>query len=109
MSAELAALPEKRRLRVTWAAAARFTLPITILVATVFELLLAERKYALFGGGFGQSQALDAPLAIGAFLARLLLCQVVVVLLLYRLMRQLHRARADSPLFHFNFLIFAGG
>src|SRR5205085_3378190 len=109
MSAELAVTPEKRRLRVTWAAAARFTLPVTILVATVFELLLAERKYALFGGGFGQSQALDAPLEIGAFLAGLLLCQVLVFLLLYRIIRKLHRKRPDSPLFHFNFLVFAGG
>ena len=66
MSAELAALPEKKRLRVNWAAASRFTLPFTILVALVFELLLAERKYALFGGGFGMSQALDTPLEIGA-------------------------------------------
>jgi hypothetical protein len=109
MSAELAALPEKRKLRVTWAAAARFTLPGTILVTLVFELLLAERKYALIGGGFGQSQTLDAPLEIGAFLIGLLLCQILVFLLLYRLLRRLHRKRPDSPLFHFNFLFFAGG
>jgi hypothetical protein len=109
MSAELAALPEKRKLRVTWAAAARFTLPAVILVTLVAELLLAERKYALFGGGFGQSQTLDTPLEIGAFLLGLLLCQVVVFLLLYRLMRRLHRKRPDSPLFHYNFLFFVGG
>ncbi len=109
MSAELAALPERRKLRVNWSAAARFTLPGVMFVATIFELLLAERKYALFGGGFGQSQTLDTPLEIGAFLAGLLLCQLVLFLGLYRLLRRLHRKRPDSPLFHFNFLFFVGG
>ncbi|HYD12299.1 MAG TPA: sulfatase-like hydrolase/transferase [Allosphingosinicella sp.] len=109
MSAELAALPEKRKLRVNWAAAARFTLPATILLTLVAELLLAERKYAIFGGGFGQPRTLDSPLEIGAFLGGLLLCQAVVFLLLYRLLRRLHRKRPDSPLFHFNFLFFVGG
>jgi hypothetical protein len=108
MSAELAALPERRRLRVAWAAAARFTLPGVIAVTLLAELLLAERKYALFGGGFGQSQTLDTPLEIGAFLIGLLLCQILVFTLLYRLMRRLHRKRPDSPLFHFNYLFLVG-
>ena len=109
MSAELAALPQRTKLRVNWAAAARFTLPGVILVTLVAELLLAERKYAIFGGGFGQSRALDTPLETGAFLAGLLLCQIVLFLLLYRLMRRLHRKRPDGPLFHFNFAFFVGG
>ncbi|HTU13529.1 MAG TPA: sulfatase-like hydrolase/transferase [Allosphingosinicella sp.] len=109
MSAELAALPEKRKLRVNWAAASRFTLPFVILATLAAELLLAERKYAIFGGGFGQSRALDAPLELGAFVVGLLLCQLLVFLLLYRLLRRLHRKRPDSPVFHFNFLFFVGG
>jgi hypothetical protein len=109
MSAELAALPQRTRLRVTMAGAARFTLPGVILVTLIVELLLAERKYALFGGGFGQSRPLDAPLEIGAFLLGLLLCQAVVFLFLYRLLRRLHRKRPDGPLFHFNFIFFVGG
>jgi hypothetical protein len=109
MSAELAALPQRTKLRVNWTAAARFTLPGVILVALVVELLLAERKYAIFGGGFGQSRALDTPLETGAFLLGLLLCQILVFLLLYRLMRRLHRKRPDSPLFHFNYAFFVGG
>jgi hypothetical protein len=109
MSAELAALPQRTWLRVNWASAARFTLPGVILVTLVAELLLAERKYAIFGGGFGQSQALDTPLETGAFLIGLLLCQIVLFLLLYRLMRRLHRKRPDGPLFHFNFAFFVGG
>ena len=109
MSAELAALPGKRKLRVNWAAAARFTLPGIIFVTLLAELLLAERKYAIFGGGFGQPRTLDGPLEIGAFATGLLLCQVVVFLLLYRLLRRLHRKRPDGPLFHFNYLFFVGG
>ena len=109
MSAELAALPEKRKLRVNWTAAARLTLPATILVTLIAELLLAERKYAIFGGGFGQPRTLDSLLELAAFAGGLLLCQVVVFLLLYRLLRRLHRKRPDSPLFHFNFLFFVGG
>jgi hypothetical protein len=109
MSAELAALPQRIRLRLDWTGAARFTLPGVILVTLIAELLLAERKYAIFGGGFGQSRALEYPLEIGAFLLGLLLCQIVAFLLLYRLMRRLHRKRPDGPLFHFNFAFFVGG
>jgi hypothetical protein len=109
MSAGLAALPQRTRLRVNWAGAARLTLPAVILVTLIAELLLAERKYAIFGGGFGQSRTLDTVLETGAFAAGLLLCQTVSFLLLYRLMRRLHRKRPDGPLFHFNFAFFVGG
>src|SRR5688572_16890463 len=106
MSGELAALPPRRKLRVNWTAAARFTLPAVILVTLLGELLLAERKYAIFGGGFGQPRTLDSPLELGAFVTGLLLCQLLVFLALYRLLRRLHRKRPDSPLFHFNYLFF---
>jgi hypothetical protein len=109
MSAELALPAERRTLRLSWAGAARFTLPVVILVTLTAELLLAERKYAIFGGGFGQSRVLDAPLEIGAFLAAILLCHALILLLLYRFVRRLHRKKADSPLFHFNFAFFVGG
>ena len=109
MQAELAAAPEIPKLRLSWRGAARLTLPAAILATLVPELALAERKYALFGGGFLQSQPLDAPLEIGAFLAGLLLCQTLLFYLLYRLARRLHGRRADTPLFHFNFLFLAGG
>lgn len=95
--------------RAFWARAARLTLPATILITLIVEMALAERKYAIFGGGFGQSQALDTPVEIGAFLVGLLGCQTLLLLLLYRLVRRLHGKRADSPLFHLNFAIFVGG
>jgi hypothetical protein len=108
MSAELA-LPQPRRLRPSLAGAARLVLPGVTLLTLVAELLLAERKYALFGGGFGQSQPLDAPAEIGAFLGALLICHALFFYLLYRLVRRLHGRRRDSPLAAFNFLFLAGG
>lgn len=109
MSVELALPTERRKLRLTWAGAARYTLPVVILITLAAELLLVERKYAIFGGGFGQSRVLDAPLEIGAFLAAILVCHALLVLLFYRLVRRLHRTKADTPLFHFNFACFVGG
>jgi hypothetical protein len=109
MQVETALPPLAVPRRVSRAWPARLTLPATILVTLIAELALAERKYALFGGGFGQSQTLDAPLEIAAFAAGAIGCQTFVFWLLYRLVRRLHRKRGDSPLFHFNFAFFAGG
>lgn len=97
------------RVRPSRRALARFTLPATILVTLLFELALAERKYAFFGGGFGASQVLDTPGEIAAFVVGVLACQTLLLTLLYRLMRRLHGRRADSPIFHLNFLVVAGG
>ena len=108
MSAEIA-LPRPTKLRFSWADAARLTLPLTILVTLIAELLLAERKYAVFGGGFGQSRVLDTPLEVGAFGASVLLAHGLILFLLYRLVRRLHRRTADTPLFHFNFAFLVGG
>jgi hypothetical protein len=103
------ALPRPTKLRLGWAGSARLTLPLTILITLVAELLLAERKYAVFGGGFGQSRVLDAPLEIGAFLAGVLLCHGLILFLLYRFVRRLHRKNRDSPYFLFNYAFFVGG
>lgn len=109
MQTEVASPPARARPRLSRAGAARLTLPVVTLVTLAAELLLAERKYGLFGGGFGQSQALDTPLEIAAFLGGLLLCQALVFTLLYRLVRRLHGKKGDSPLFHLNFAFFVGG
>ena len=110
MQVEIATEPPARpRPRLSWAGASRLTLPTTILVTLLFELALAERKYALFGGGFGQPRALDAPLEIGAFLGALFACHALLFYLLWRLLRRLHRRHAASPLFHINFVFVAGG
>ncbi len=108
MQAEIASPPPVPRL-LSLALAARLALPVTIFLTLLVELALAERKYALFGGGFGQSRALDGPLEAAAFAAAVLLCQTVIFLGLYRLLRRLHRRNGDSPFFLFNFAFFVGG
>jgi hypothetical protein len=109
MSAEIALPPRRRALRLSWTGAARLTLPVVVALTLGAEMLLAERKYGLFGGGFGQSQALDAPLETGAFAIAVIACQAFIFFLLYRLVRRLHGRKADTPLFHFNFAFFVGG
>jgi uncharacterized membrane protein len=108
MTAVPDAPPEPARPRF-WRGVAGLVLPGVILVTLVAELLLAERKYAIFGGGFGQSQALDTPLEIGAFFAVLIACQSLLFYVLYRLVRRLHGEKGAGPLFPFNFAFFIGG
>jgi len=103
----LPAPPARRRL--SRAALARLTLPLVLLLVLVPELALADRKYGLFSGGFGQSQAVETPFELAAFAAGVLACQAFLFWLLYRGVRLLHRRRADSWLFHFNYAVFVGG
>jgi hypothetical protein len=109
MQIETALPAPPARWRLSRAGAARLTLPLVLLLALLPELALADRKYGLFSGGFGQSQAVDSPFEIAAFAAALLGCQAFLFWLLYRLVRGLHRRRADSWLFHFNYSFFVGG
>jgi glucan phosphoethanolaminetransferase (alkaline phosphatase superfamily) len=108
MPFEIASVPTRPKLRLSRAGAARLLLPATILVTLLFELVLAERKYALFGGGFGQSRTLDTPVELLAFVLPLLACQGLLFYLLYRLLRRLHGRKAASWLFPFNFACFVG-
>lgn len=104
MQAEIAIAesgPVKRRLV---QALARLSLPAVVFLTLALELALAERKFALFGGGFGQSRTIDTPLETAAFFAGLFASQALLAYLLYRLARRLHGARRDTALFHFNFL-----
>src|SRR5437764_11102533 len=105
----LPAPPARWRLSRAPQGAARLTLPLVLLLALIPELALADRKYGLFSGGFGQSQAVDTPFELAAFTAAVLACQAFLFWLLYRIVRALHRRRADTWLFHFNFACFVGG
>ncbi len=108
MRVEIASAPARPKLRLSWAAAARLVLPATILVTLLFELALAERKYALFGGGFGQSRTLDTTLELAAFVVPLLACHALLFYGLYRGLRGLHGRKAKTPLFPFNFIFLVG-
>ena len=110
MQAEIAAYPE-RPTRGGRAAAtlARLTLPAVVFLTLALELALAERKFAVFGGGFGQSRAVDTPFEIAALLSTLLACHALLFYGLYRVIRRLHGRRRDSALVSLNFFFFAGG
>ncbi|HEY0013596.1 MAG TPA: sulfatase-like hydrolase/transferase [Allosphingosinicella sp.] len=103
MHAEIAAAPEAAPPRRLDAALVRLSLPAAVFLTLALELLLAERKFAVFAGGFGQSRAIDTPGEVAAFLPALLAAHAFLFYLFYRLVRRLHGRRADTPLFHFNF------
>ncbi|HEX8193080.1 MAG TPA: sulfatase-like hydrolase/transferase [Allosphingosinicella sp.] len=107
MHAEIAAAPAASTPRRWEAVLARLSLPAVVFLTLVFELALAERKFAIFAGGFGQSRAIDTAGELAAFLPALLAAHAFLFYLFYRLVRRLHGRRADTPLFHFNFFYLA--
>jgi hypothetical protein len=80
---------------------------LTIAVAAAFtlllELALAERKFALFGGGFGALRVLDTPGEIAAFGIGAVAAHVLLMAAVFVLVRRLHRR--DRPgLIRFDYL-----
>jgi phosphoglycerol transferase MdoB-like AlkP superfamily enzyme len=92
------------RLAPWWALA--FAFAATLLV----ELALVERKYGVFGGGFGTSHVIDRPGEIALFAAGLLLAHATLITLIYLVLRAMHGRRRDTPVFalNFSFLTLAG-
>ncbi|MDT9599037.1 sulfatase-like hydrolase/transferase [Sphingosinicella rhizophila] len=91
------------RLKALWA-------PTVAFVATLaVELALVERKYAIFGGGFGASHVVDTAVEAGLFTAGLIVSQALLIVLFFLGIRAWHRKGADRPLFLFNFLFFTIG
>jgi hypothetical protein len=97
------------RLKKPWAASPamrEMLLLCAVITATLgVELALVERKYAIFGGGFGQSQALSGAASIAAFSALLAASHALLLTLLFVALRGLHRRMGKSPLFPINFLV----
>ncbi|MGV2497732.1 sulfatase-like hydrolase/transferase [Pelagerythrobacter aerophilus] len=94
--------PEAPRARGAWVRlAAAFPLALMTFVSLI-ELALADRKYGLFTGGFGQSRAVDTPGEIALFLGGYAAAQAVIGLTGWAL--SLHLARrgpAWAPCFVF--------
>ncbi|HEY9555075.1 sulfatase-like hydrolase/transferase [Allosphingosinicella sp.] len=74
-------------------------------VTLLVELVLVERKFAIFGGGFGQPRTIGDPLEIIAFCAGLLVSQLLLLYALFRLVRGLHGGSGALFLFNALFLI----
>ena len=103
--------------RPRWAGIGPLRLPRQALVlAAAFvltlvpELLLVERKFAIFGGGFGQPRTLDGPLELIAFAVGLGACQLLMLYAVLRLLARVQSGAGDRLLcFNFLFVVTAGG
>jgi hypothetical protein len=78
-----------------------------VMIATLaVELLLVERKYAIWGGGFGVSQALNGPLSVLIFALVVTACHAFAMTLIFLAMRWVHRRLGAPPaLFRINFML----
>ena len=75
------------------------------LATLAVELALVERKYAIIGGGFGQSQAIEGAGSLLLFAVVLLGCQSLVFLLMFLALRRVHGWLGRRHLFRINFLV----
>ena len=80
-------------------------LALVFLATFPIELLLEERKYAMFAGGFGQSQALNGPGEIALFLLATLLAHALLLGFAFLLFRgtPARPGRRAARLFSFAF------
>jgi phosphoglycerol transferase MdoB-like AlkP superfamily enzyme len=85
-------------------------LALVTLGTLLVELALVERKYAIIGGGFGQSQALQGFGPIAAFALVVAACHGLLLSFLFLGLRGLHRRLGIRPaLFRINFLVLVPG
>jgi len=88
-----------RLLRPAW------IVPVVTLAVSAAELAIADRKYGLFTGGFGQANAVDTPGEILLFALGYGAAQLTLALTAYALCAWLNRRRpAWAASFHFAFL-----
>lgn len=95
-----------------WSRALALAPLAVVLVASLLELALADRKFGLFTGGFGMSRAVDAPGEIALFVGGYVAAQALTGLAGWTLALRLTRGRAGwTPAFVFaltNGALFAG-
>lgn len=79
--------------------------PGIVAVVSAIELAIADRKYGIFTGGFGQANAVDSPAELALFVPGYAAAQLAVALSAYRLCVWANRRRpAWAAAFHFAFL-----
>jgi hypothetical protein len=76
-----------------WAWLFRFFPAAVVLAVSAVELALADRKYGLFSGGFGQSRAVDGPGEVMLFLAGYAAAQTLLGIAGWALALRLARGR----------------
>ena len=85
--------PSRGGARLPWARLLAWFPVAVVLALSLVELALADRKYGLFSGGFGQSRALDTPGEIALFLAGYAAAQALLALAGWSLALRLTRRR----------------
>ncbi|MEH6722806.1 MAG: hypothetical protein V7686_04700, partial [Qipengyuania sp.] len=79
--------------------------PLVAALVAGAELAVANRKYGVFTGGFGQSSAVDTGGELAIFAIGFALAHIAVALLAWKLAARLARASgAQSAVLHFAFL-----
>ena len=79
--------------------------PLVATIVAAAELLVANRKFGVFTGGFGQSSAVDTPGEIALFALGFVLAQLAIALLAWKIAARLARASgAQATVLHFAFL-----
>ena len=95
--------------KVSAATRERIALALVIFVTLAVELALVERKYAIIGGGFGQSQPLAGAPSLLLFAVALLACHALVVTAIFLAVRLFHRRVGAIALFPVNFAVLVPG
>jgi len=96
----------RRALSSHWRVAAFLSL---LIVPTLLELVLANRKFGSFTGGFGASRTIDSPLEWLVFLALLLVANTLAAASLAWIVAHFHRRRWNGRLFVVNLGLVATG
>lgn len=79
--------------------------PAVMLAVSLVELAVADRKYGLFTGGFGQSSAVDTPGEVALFALGFVIAQLAAGLLAWRAAVWIGRKSGEAAtMIHFAFL-----
>ena len=80
-----------------------------LVVPTLLELVLADRKFGSFTGGFGSSRTIDTPAEWLVFLPLLLIANAMIAAIVTWILLQLHGRRWSGRLFVVNLGVIATG
>lgn len=84
----------------------RTAVPAVVMLVSLVELAIADRKYGVFTGGFGQPNAVDSPGELALFSLGYAASLVAVALLAWTLCARINRRRPGwATSFHFAFAL----
>ena len=84
-----------------------FSLFLAFVLTFSPELVLVERKYSIFRGGFGQPLPLNSATELAIFFGVVTICHLLVLSLFYLLVLRLHPKDKGIGFTHYNFVFFS--